>query len=222
MKIIIMGCGRVGEQTAKLLISEGHQVTIIDQDENALERLGDDFKGRKVTGVGFDRHILISAGIDQADAFAATSSSDNANIVAARIARNVFHVPHVIARLYDPRRAEIYRRLGLETISSTTWGAERICQLIIHTELDPVFSFGSGEVNLVAMEVPPQLVGRQVRDMNVPGEVTVVVITRRGKAFIPLSGTDFREDDLLHLAISSGAMNRVESLLGMGEGGWAQ
>lgn len=222
MKIIIMGCGRVGEQAARFLISEGHQVTIIDQDANALEKLGADFAGNKVLGVGFDRRTLITAGIDQADAFAATSSSDNANIVAARIARNVFHVPHVIARLYDPRRAEIYRRLGLETISSTTWGAERICQLIIHTELDPVFSFGSGEVNLVAVEVPTHLVGRQVRDLSVPGEVAVVIITRRGKAFIPLTGTDFREDDLLHLAITAGAMKRVESLLGMGEGGWAQ
>jgi len=219
MKIIIMGCGRVGEQAARLMAGEGHQVTVIDQDANALDRLGPDFKGNKVQGVGFDRLVLESAGIEQADAFAATSSSDNANIIAARIARNVFHVPHVIARLYDPRRAEIYRRLGLVTISSTTWGAERICELIMHAELDPVFTFGSGEVSLVAVEVPPQLVGRLVRDLAVPGEIMVVNITRQGKALIPLSGTDFREDDLLHLAVTAEAMKRVKSLLGMGEGG---
>ena len=219
MKIIIMGCGRVGEQAARLMVGEGHQVTVIDQDANALDRLGPDFKGNKVQGVGFDRLVLESAGIEQADAFAATSSSDNANIIAARIARNVFHVPHVIARLYDPRRAEIYRRLGLVTISSTTWGAERICELIMHAELDPVFTFGSGEVSLVAVEVPPQLVGRLVRDLAVPGEVMVVNITRQGKALIPLTGTDFREDDLLHLAVTAEAMKRVKSLLGMGEGG---
>ena len=219
MKIIIMGCGRVGEQAARLMVGEGHQVTVIDQDANALDRLGPDFKGNKVQGVGFDRLVLESAGIEQADAFAATSSSDNANIIAARIARNVFHVPHVIARLYDPRRAEIYRRLGLVTISSTTWGAERICELIMHAELDPVFTFGSGEVSLVAVEVPPQLVGRLVRDLAVPGEIMVVNITRQGKALIPLSGTDFREDDLLHLAVTAEAMKRVKSLLGMGEGG---
>jgi trk system potassium uptake protein TrkA len=117
---------RVGEQAARFLSEEGHNVTVIDQDGYALERLGANFKGSKIKGVGFDRQILINAGIEHADAFAATSSSDNANIVAARIARNIFHVPHVIARLYDPRRAEIYRRLGLVTISSTTWGAERI------------------------------------------------------------------------------------------------
>jgi trk system potassium uptake protein TrkA len=219
MKIIIMGCGRVGEQAARLMVGEGHQVTVIDQDANALDRLGPDFKGNKVQGVGFDRLVLESAGIERADAFAATSSSDNANIIAARIARNVFHVPHVIARLYDPRRAEIYRRLGLVTISSTTWGAERICELIMHAELDPVFTFGSGEVSLVAVEVPPQLVGRLVRDLAVPGEVMVVNITRQGKALIPLTGTDFREDDLLHLAVTAEAMKRVKSLLGMGEGG---
>ena len=219
MKIIIMGCGRVGEQAARLMVGEGHQVTVIDQDANALDRLGPDFKGNKVQGVGFDRLVLESAGIERADAFAATSSSDNANIIAARIARNVFHVPHVIARLYDPRRAEIYRRLGLVTISSTTWGAERICELIMHAELDPVFTFGSGEVSLVAVEVPPQLVGRLVRDLAVPGEIMVVNITRQGKALIPLTGTDFREDDLLHLAVTAEAMKRVKSLLGMGEGG---
>jgi trk system potassium uptake protein len=219
MKIIIMGCGRVGEQAARFLSDEGHNVTVIDQDGNALDRLGENFRGSKVKGVGFDRQVLINAGIEYADAFAATSSSDNANIVAARIARNIFHVPHVITRLYDPRRTEIYRRLGLITISSTTWGAERICELISHAELDPVFSFGSGEVSLVAVELPPQLVGRQVRDLTVPGEIMVVNITRQGMALLPLSGTEFREDDLLHLGVAAHAMERVKSMLGMGEGG---
>jgi trk system potassium uptake protein TrkA len=219
MKIIIMGCGRVGEQAARFLSDEGHNVSVIDQDADALERLGVNFKGIKIKGVGFDKHVLINAGIEHADAFAATSSSDNANIVAARIARNIFHVPHVITRLYDPRRAEIYRRLGLVTISSTTWGAERICELISHAELDPVFTFGSGEVNLVAVELPPQLVGRQVRDLSIPGEIVVVNITRQGMAMLPLSGTEFRDEDLLHLAVSAQAMDRVKSLLGMGEGG---
>jgi trk system potassium uptake protein TrkA len=219
MKIIIMGCGRVGEQAARFLSDEGHNVTVIDQDVNALDRLGENFRGSKVKGVGFDRQVLINAGIEHADAFAATSSSDNANIVAARIARNIFHVPHVITRLYDPRRTEIYRRLGLITISSTTWGAERICELISHAELDPVFSFGSGEVSLVVVELPPQLVGRQVRDLTVPGEIMVVNITRQGMALLPLTGTEFRENDLLHLAVAAQAMERVKSMLGMGEGG---
>ena len=219
MKIIIMGCGRVGEQAARFLSEDGHNVTVIDQDANTLERLGGNFKGSKIKGVGFDRQVLVNAGIEHADAFAATSSSDNANIVAARIARIVFHVPIVITRLYDPRRAEIYRRLGLITISSTTWGAKRICELISHSDLDPVFSFGNGEVSLVAVELPPQLVGRRVRDLTVAGEMMVVNITRQGTALLPLLGTEFREDDLLHLAVAAQAMDRVRSMLGMGEGG---
>jgi trk system potassium uptake protein TrkA len=113
MKVIIIGCGRVGEQLARLLVEGDHQVAIIDYDSNALARLGPNFKGQRITGVGFDRDILIKAGIEQADAFAAASSSDNVNIIAARIAHNIFHVPRVVARLFDPKRAEIYRRLGM-------------------------------------------------------------------------------------------------------------
>jgi len=219
MKAIIMGCGRVGEQLARLIADEGHHVTVIDSDPNSLDRLGSDFKGEKIVGIGFDREVLLRAGIEQADAFAATSSSDNANIVAARIARNIFHVPRVIARLYDPHRAEIYRKLGLLTISSTTWGAERIRELLTVAELDPLMNFGNGEVAVVSIETPPHLVGRMVRDLTVPMEVSVVAITREGSAFIPTLGSEFRPDDQIHLVILASAMERVKSLLGISEGG---
>ncbi len=220
MKVIIMGCGRVGEQVARLLDSEGHQVVIVDYNPMALDRLGADFKGQKVVGVGFDRDILIQAGIEQADAFAAASASDNANVLAARIARNVFHVPRVVARLYDPRRAEIYRRLGLMTISSTTWGAERIRELLVHYELDPTMTFGSGEVCMVAITTPPQLVGRMVKNLTVPGEVGVVAISRQGRAILPISGTEFQEGDILHLVVLVAAMERVKAMLGLEDGGY--
>jgi len=219
MKTIIMGCGRVGEQLARLMADEGHQVTVIDSDPSALDRLGPDFKGEKIVGVGFDRNVLLRAGIEQADAFAATSSSDNANIIAARIARNIFQVPRVIARLYDPGRAGIYRRLGLLTISSTTWGAERIRELLTVAELDPLMNFGSGEVAVVSIETPPHLVGRMVRDLTIPMEVSVAAITREGRAFIPTLGSEFRPDDQIHLVILASAMERVKSLLGISEGG---
>ncbi len=219
MKIIIMGCGRVGEQVARLMVNEGHEVTVIDFDPSALARLGPDFKGHTVKGIGFDRNVLIEAGIKGADAFAATSASDNANIVAARIARNVFHVPRVVARLYDPRRAEIYRRLGMITISSTTWGAERIRELLTHSELDPVMTFGNGEVSLVAFEAPPQLAGRLVKDLVVPGEIRVTAITRHNQAFIPYSGSEFSEGDLIYVLVLASAMDRLKALLGLGEGG---
>jgi trk system potassium uptake protein TrkA len=219
MRVIVLGCGRVGERVARLMADEGHDVAVIDYDADALERLGPHFKGRKIKGVGFDRNVLLEAGIERADAFAATSSSDNANIVAARIARNVFKVPRVVARLYDPARAEIYRRLGLVTISSTDWGAERIGDLIMHSELDAEETFGNSEVCLLRVEVPSQLVGRMVKSLTITGEINVAAITRQGEAFIPLLGTDFQAGDLLHLIVLSSSMDKLKTLLGFGEGG---
>ncbi|MBN1147644.1 MAG: TrkA family potassium uptake protein [Anaerolineales bacterium] len=218
MNVIIMGCGRVGEQLSLLLSNEGHQVVVIDYDPRALARLGANFKGRTALGVGFDRDVLISAGIEGADAFAATSSSDNANIIAARIARNYFRVPRVVARLYDPRRAEIYQRLGLLTISSTTWGAERIRELLTHSDFDPVLTFGSGEISLLSLEAPYHLAGKMVKHMTIPGEIQVISITRQGHAFMPLGGTEVRSGDILHLAVLASAMERIKELLGLGEG----
>ncbi len=219
MKVIIMGCGRVGTQLARIMSADNHEIIVIDSSKEALDRLGKEFKGKKIKGVGFDKDILIKAEIQMADAFAATSSSDNANIVAARIARNIFGVPRVVARIFDPQRAEIYRRLGLLTISPTIWGAERIRELILHSELDPRMSFGSGDVSIHSIEVPPQLINRQVRDLLVPGEVNVIAITRKTRAFIPALGTEFQKGDVIHLVVLAEAMERTKTLLGMGEGG---
>lgn len=219
MKVIIIGCGRVGEQLARLLVDEGHQVSVIDYDARALERLGPNFKGLRIAGVGFDRDVLVKAGIEQADAFAAASSSDNVNIVAARIAHNIFHVPRVVARLFDPQRAEIYRRLGMLTISSTTWGAERLRELLTSAELDPLISFGSGEVSLVNIDLPSHLVGRMVKDLTVPTEISVIAITRQGAAFIPTLGSQFKEGDVVQVAILASALERFKTLIGFMEGG---
>ncbi|MGH2524882.1 MAG: TrkA C-terminal domain-containing protein, partial [Anaerolineales bacterium] len=128
----------------------------------------------------------------------------------------VFHVPRVVARLYDPRRAEIYRRLGLVTISSTTWGARRIHELLTHTGLDPVLTFGNGEVAIVEIEAPLQLVGRTVNHLTVPGELHVTAITRQGKALLPTFGAQFQAGDVLHLAVLASAMERFEELLDLG------
>lgn len=215
MKVIIMGCGRIGYNVSMLMAANRHDVTVIDHDANAIARLGPEFKGRVVRGLGFDRQVLLQAGIESADAFVATSSSDNANIVAARIARNIFRVPRVVARLYDPRRAEIYLRLGLTTISSTTWGAERIYELITHTDLDVLYTFGRGEVSLVLTEATPQMVGRTVQHLSVPGEVAVVAIDRDGQALVPTPGTELREGDQIYLSVLASAMQRVEEMLGL-------
>jgi len=216
MKIIVMGCGRVGSQVSLLFDGMGHHVTVIDhRDTDALQRLGAGFKGKVINGLGFDEHILLEAGIQQADAFIAASSSDNANIVGARIAKNIYRVPRVVARLFDPRRAEIYQRLGLKTISTTTMGAERIYELVSHSDLNVIHNFGHGEVSLIAIETPFSLAGRTVRDLTIPGEFTVISITRDEKAFLPSAGTEFREGDVLHLTVQASSLERLQDMLGL-------
>jgi len=215
MKIIIMGCGRVGLQVSHLLVRIGHDVTVIDHDANALARLGADFKGRIVRGLGFDKNVLLEAGVETAEGFVAASSSDNANIVAARIARNIFRVPRVVARLYDPVRAEVYQRLGLTTISSTAWGAERIVEVVTHTDLDVLNIFQDNGATMVRVEAPAMLGGHRVSNLNIPSEVLVTAITRNDHTFIPVSGTEFQEGDLLFIAVIPSAMKRLEELLGL-------
>ena len=215
MKIIIMGCGRVGSQVSQLLVRHGHEVTVIDHDDNAVARLGTDFKGRIVHGIGFDRNILLEAGIEAAEGFVAASASDNANIVAARIARNIFRVPRVVARLYDPIRAEVYQRLGLTTISSTAWGAERIVEVVTHADLDVLNVFSDGGATMVRVEAPVRLSGRRVAQMIIPGEVAVTAITRNDHTFLPVSGTEFQYGDIIYLAVIPSAMLRLEELLGI-------
>lgn len=218
MRVIVMGCGRIGTQLSKLMLDAGHRVSVIDQDSDVLDRLK--VQGCEIVrGVGFDRDVLLRAGIEEAEAFAATSRSDNANIVAARIAHNIFHVPRVVARIQDPRKVEIYRRFGLITISPAHWGAHRVCELLTHADLAPVMTFGSGEVSILALELPPYLEGRTVRDLNVPGEVNVISITRDDAAILPTTGTELRAGDVIHVAARSDAMERLEALLGMETGG---
>lgn len=214
MKIIIIGCGKVGAGLAEVLSIHGHGVTLVDQDPGAFERLGQSFRGETVAGHGFDREILLRAGIERCDGFAAVTASDEVNLVAARAARQVFHVPRVVARLYDPRKAEIYRRLGLLTISPVTWGINRIVELLCYSRLETVMSLGSGEVDVVEAEVPHLLVGRTVNELTVAGEIHAVAVTRQGKTFIPTLGTELREGDLVHLALLASSAERLKILMG--------
>lgn len=216
MKVIVMGCGRVGSQVAQRLSENGHEVTVIDhRDPEAAIRLGEKFRGKVIHGLGFDQQALLEAGIATAEGFVAASSSDNANIVAARIARNLYHVPRVVARMYDPRHAEIYRQLGLMTISGTQLGVSRMYEMVTHSDLEAVHKFGRGEVALVRYEIGPELAGRSPRDLNIPGEVLVAAITRADSALIPTLGTTFREGDILHLSVLASAMSRLEEMLGL-------
>lgn len=215
MRAIIMGCGRIGTRLASLLADEGYHVTVIDESLEALEQLGPEFQGDTVRGVGFDRDVLLRAGIEQAEVFAATSHSDNANIIAARIAHNIFRVPRVVARVQEPRTAEIYHRLGLLTITPTDWGSRRICELLTHASLAPILTLGNGEVILTSVQIGTRLAGHLVRDLSVPGEIRVLTVTRDDVAFIPTTGTELLRGDVLHLTILSSSIKKLEALLGI-------
>jgi len=214
MKIIIIGCGRVGAGLAQSLASRGHSVVVVDKDPLAFDKLGDKFKGQTIQGIGFDREILLKAGIERADGLAAVTANDEANVIVARIARDIFHVPKVVARLFDTRQAEIYRRLGLQTIAPTSWGINRIADLLLYSSIETVFSMGSGDVEMVEAEVPPLLVGKTVRDLTVASEIHIVSITRANKTFLPTLGTNFRDGDVLHLAVLMTSASRLRELLG--------
>jgi len=213
MKLIIIGCGRVGTGLARTLSQGGHTVTVVDKDPAAVTSVGPAFKGQTMIGSGFDRDVLLQAGIERADGLAAVTGSDEANAVIARLARQVFRVPRVIARLYDPHKAEVYRRLGLQTINPVTWGIHRIAELLCYARLEPLVSLGSGDVDLVETEIPPLLVGRTVNEVTIPGEVQVLAITRSGKTFLPTLGTTFQEGDLLHIAVLATSAHRLDALL---------
>ncbi len=215
MKIIIVGCGRLGVRLATILQMRGHQITVIDNDPTTFEKLGPTFTGKKIIGVGFDRDILIRAGIEKADGLAAVTSSDEANVVAARLAKQFFKVPRVTARVYDPRKAEIYRRFGIQTISPVAIGASRLAELLSTSPYKVVFNVGGGEVDIVELELPTSLEGRGIRDLAIVGEVQVVAITRTGKTFLPNEGTAFMQGDVVHLAITSPGGDRLKPLLGL-------
>lgn len=197
MHVVIMGCGRVGSSLAERLDAAGHSVVILDQDADAFRKLSRTFSGKKITGIGFDRDILVKADIENADAFAAVSSGDNSNIISARVAREQFHVPTVVARIYDPRRAEIYQRLGIETVASVAWTTEQFIR-----RLQPVTSEEYRETtgHLVFAEVvfDSKWIGRRVRQLESETGARVAYLNRFGTAVLPTEDTLFQEGDRLH------------------------
>ncbi len=202
-QIIILGCGRVGVELARSLSEKKHTVTVVDSNARSFDRLGPDFTGRTVQGQAIDQDVLMRAGIETADAFAAATSSDSINIVAARVARDIFHVEHVVARIYNPRRAAIYERLGLQTVASSSWGAQRIEQLILHSELENVGAAGNGDVQFYEIDVPDEWAGRSMAEL-VPAEHAIpIALTRGGKTCLPNSVFTLQAHDLLQVSATA-------------------
>lgn len=213
MRIIILGCGRLGSELANSLWLDGHDISVIDQDPESFSRLATTFTGKKVTGHAMDQDILKEAGIEEADAFVAVTGDDNQNIISARIAREIYYVPRVVSRIYDPIRASIYERLGVSTVSTTIWAVSKIEDLLFHRALDVQLSFGNGEVELVRVAIPVGLFGRRVETVTIPGELQVAVITRRGRSFIPTLGTVFEEGDVARVIVARAAVSRLEEYI---------
>ena len=214
MKSIIIGCGRVGAGLAQSLCQRSQSVTVVDQEATAFERLGTGFTGQTIVGTGFDRDVLLHAGIERADGLAAVTGYDETNVVLARLARQMFRVPRVIARLHDPRHAEVYRRLGIQTITPLIWGIQRLAELLCYAQLNTTLSLGSGEVDIVEVELPYLLVGRTVNELTLVGEIQVAAISREGHTFLPTLGTVLREGDLVHLVVLATSAARLTTLLG--------
>jgi trk system potassium uptake protein TrkA len=198
--IIVVGCGRVGVQLALSVFHKGHSVAVVDVNPRAFDRLGPEFRGRTVQGEGFSEDVLKRAGVETADAVAAVTTSDSVNIVVARVARDLYRVPHVVARVYNPRRAPVYEKLGLQTIASSTWGAQRIEQLILHPGLQSVYSAGNGEVQIYEISVPHEWEGRTVGDLVPEVNALPIAIARGGRACLPDRATVLQAHDILQVS----------------------
>ncbi|MGB4629284.1 MAG: TrkA family potassium uptake protein [Propionicimonas sp.] len=214
MKIIVIGCGKLGSGLAVELARRGHAVTVVDSKAAAFERLGASFPGKTIEGIGFDRDVLESAGIGQVDAVVATTGSDDANAVIGRLSRTRYRVPQVIARLHDARQAHLYRSLGVHPVSTITWGVDRICELLSFQQFEALLTIGDSDLELVRVEAPTLLVGTPVSALTVAGEIQVVSIERGARAFIPISGTRVHDRDVLCLAVMSASKPRLKSMLG--------
>jgi trk system potassium uptake protein TrkA len=218
--IVIMGCGRVGSTLAHILEDQGHSVAVIDQDADAFRKLRSGFKGRKITGYGFDRDVLIEAGIEEADAFAAVSSGDNSNIISARVVRESFGIQRVAARIYDPRRAEVYQRLGIPTVATVRWTADQMLRTLMPDGAESLWRDPTGKVVLAEVAYSDDWLGEKVKLLEQSAGIRIAFISRLGQALLPEPGTVLQEGDVVHVIAVEGDLERIAAAFARrGEGG---
>jgi trk system potassium uptake protein TrkA len=208
-----MGCGRVGAAAATTLEAHGHSVAVIDQDAAAFRRLPATFQGQRVTGVGFDREILRQAGIADAYGFAAVSSGDNSNVLAARVVRETFGIDNVVARIYDPDRAEVYQRLGLATVATVPWAADQVLRAVLPAGATGEYQDASGKLTLVNFDLHPDWVGQDLSAIEQAVGGRVAFVTRFGEAMLPGPQTVYQVGDLVHLMLPTDKMFEAEKTL---------
>jgi trk system potassium uptake protein TrkA len=214
--VVIMGCGRVGSALAKSLESAGHSVAVVDRDAGAFRRLSTEFGGQRVTGIGFDRDTLIEAGIERAEAFAAVSSGDNSNIIAARVARETFGVENVVARIYDPRRAEVYQKLGIPTVATVRWTADQVIRRLLPSGMLSEWRDPSGNVVLAELAYNPAWIGHKVTRLEEESGARVALLTRFGEGILPNGGTVLQDGDLVHVTMRWDDREQVERVFSTG------
>lgn len=213
MHVVIAGCGRVGSDLTVSLSRKGHTVSVIDKNAHAFERLPPGFEGQTLVGIVFDRETLEAAGIKEAGAFVAVTNGDNSNIVSARIAREHYNIERVVARIYDPRRAEIYRRLGIPTVATVQWASAEIYDQLFHGIEHTELAIGGGDIVLLRLEVPKELAGQPVSTLADPGKALVVAIDRMGSASLPTEGTTFQEGDVVHVILRRDSLETLRERL---------
>jgi trk system potassium uptake protein len=207
--VVVVGCGRVGSGLAVLLSKEGHSVAVLDRSPRAFRRLKD-WDGPCIVGSGFDRDDLEKAGALEAGALAAVTSGDNTNILTVRIARETYKIPHVVARIYDPRRAEIYQRLGIPTVATVTWTIDQVRRRLLPEETTGDWSDASGRLSLLDRSLPDAWAGRPLRDIEVPGHVSLIAVTRSGAPRLDARELVGQEGDVLHLAVLDDARKELD------------
>ena len=206
MHVVIAGCGRVGSELASNLERLGHTVSIIDKNSKAFDRLKSDFAGKRFTGFAFDRDILEEAGIKDAQAFASVTNGDNSNILSARVAKEHYRVPQVVARIYDPRRAQIYQRLGIQTVATVRWTTDQILRFLLPEDVPVEFTVDNGEVVITALQAPAETVGKKARDLDIEGQRRVIAVSRFGVPRIPDAALTVQDGDILHVSVLRGAV----------------
>jgi trk/ktr system potassium uptake protein len=210
---VIMGCGRTGSTLAQMVEDRGHTVAVVDQNPDAFRRLGPHFEGRRVVGPGFDRDTLTEAGIEDAYAFAAVSNGDNSNILAARVARETFGVSNVVARIYDPGRAEVYQRLGIPTVATVRWTADQMARRLLPSGAISEFRDASGAVVLAEVQVHGAWVGSRMSALENASGARVAFLTRLGEGIVPSADTVYQEGDLVHVVMRHDQAASVEQSL---------